>query len=154
MQIRNLWIVPIRVFSLICFAQMAQAQTCYAPERPFVPTDPQDLLEFRDLISNDFETYIANIQGYFRCLDEERSRAFEEGPRGEPGLRKVPANYQRLEAGAARSCRSTDLLHAAVRPVRAAIRRKREIYVWANSQIADEDETAFAVLVPVACVAR
>jgi len=77
-QIRNLWIVPIPVFSLICFAQTAQAQTCYAPERPFVPTDPRDLREYRDLIGKDFETYIANIQGYFRCLDEERSRAFEE----------------------------------------------------------------------------
>ena len=89
MQIRNLWIVPIPVFSLICFAQMAQAQTCYAPPRPFVPTDLQDVLEYRDLIGRDFETYIADIQSYFHCLEEERARAFEEA-------REVSQEYGRF----------------------------------------------------------
>ena len=35
-------------------------------------------LEYADLIRQDFETYLAQVQGYFRCLDAERSRAFGE----------------------------------------------------------------------------
>lgn len=89
MQTRNLRFVATPVLSLICFAQMAAAQTCYAPERPFVPTDPQDVQEYRDLIGRDFETYIADIQSYFRCLEEERARAFEEA-------REVSEEYGRF----------------------------------------------------------
>ena len=33
---------------------------------------------YADLIRGDFETYIAEVQEYFRCLDEERARAFVE----------------------------------------------------------------------------
>ncbi len=68
----------ISVFLLICLSGTAAAQTCYAPQRPFVPTDPDDVQEYRDLIGRDFETYIADIQSYFRCLEVERARAFEE----------------------------------------------------------------------------
>ena len=89
MRTRYLWIGLTSVVSLSCFAQMAFAQTCYAPERPFVPTDPQDVQEYRDLIGRDFETYIADIQSYFRCLEEERVRAFEEA-------REVSEDYGRF----------------------------------------------------------
>ncbi len=68
----------VSVFLLIVFPAGAVAKTCYAPPRPFVPTDPDDVQEYRDLIGRDFETYIADIQAYFRCLEEERVRAFEE----------------------------------------------------------------------------
>lgn len=71
-------LLDLRLLLLIAVAGTGQAQTCYAPERPFVPTDPHDVQEYRDLIGRDFETYIADIQSYFRCLDEERVRAFEE----------------------------------------------------------------------------
>ncbi|WP_370692987.1 hypothetical protein [Pseudotabrizicola sp.] len=33
---------------------------------------------YADLIRWDFEIYIADVQNYFRCLDEERARAFVE----------------------------------------------------------------------------
>ena len=65
------------------------AQTCYAPPRSFVPTDPQDVQEYRDLIGRDFETYVADIQAYFRCLEDERGRAFEEA-------REVSEEYGRF----------------------------------------------------------
>ena len=52
--------------------------TCLAPPRPFVPSDPAQAREFADIIQKDFETYIAKIQRYFLCLDEERARAFTE----------------------------------------------------------------------------
>lgn len=89
MQTRNSWFVAVPVLSLMCFAQMASAQTCYAPQRPFVPTDLQDLQQYRDLIGRDFETYIADIQSYFRCLETERARAFEEA-------REVSEEYGRF----------------------------------------------------------
>ena len=68
----------VTVFLLLVSPKAVIAQSCYAPERPFVPSDPQDVREFRDLIGRDFETYIADIQSYFRCLEKERVRAFEE----------------------------------------------------------------------------
>jgi len=54
------------------------AETCLAPSRPFVPSNPQEAQEFGDLIRRDFEFYIQDIQTYFRCLDDERARAFQE----------------------------------------------------------------------------
>lgn len=66
--------------------EVAMAQTCYAPERPFVPSDPQDIRAYADLIRSDFELYIEDIQAYFRCLEQERTRAFEEA-------RAVSADY-------------------------------------------------------------
>jgi hypothetical protein len=54
------------------------AGSCLAPPRPFVPSDSQAARDYADLIRGDFETYILDIQSYFRCLDGERARAFEE----------------------------------------------------------------------------
>ena len=68
---------------------IANAQTCFAPERPFVPTDAEDVREFGHLIRTDFELYIKDIQAYFRCLDEERARALEEA-------REVSEDYGRF----------------------------------------------------------
>lgn len=59
-------------------ASAATANTCLAPQRPYVPSDPADAREYRDLIVQDFETYLSEITGYFRCLEEERARAFAE----------------------------------------------------------------------------
>lgn len=56
----------------------AKAETCFAPPRPFVPADPQAARDYGDIIRNDFELYIRDVQSYFRCLDDERARAFEE----------------------------------------------------------------------------
>ena len=68
---------------------IANAQICFAPERPFVPTDAEDVREFGHLIRTDFGLYIEDIQAYFRCLDEERARAFEEA-------REVSEDYGRF----------------------------------------------------------
>lgn len=56
----------------------AQAETCLAPARPFVPNDPEAAREYADLIRKDFEDYISDVQDYFRCMEGERSRAFTE----------------------------------------------------------------------------
>lgn len=80
--------VPGIVF-LIFLAGGASAETCLAPSRPFVPSDPQAAQEHADLIRNDFEAYIKDIQRYFRCLDNERARAFQEA-------REVSEEYGRF----------------------------------------------------------
>ena len=51
---------------------------CVPPERPFLPASTEDIQAYADLIRQDFETYIADVQDYFRCIDEERARAFVE----------------------------------------------------------------------------
>ena len=77
------------VFLCLWLPGIANAQTCFAPERPFVPTDAEDIREYGDLIRSDFELYIEDIQAYFRCLEEERARAFEEA-------REVSEEYGRF----------------------------------------------------------
>ena len=67
----------------------ASAETCVAPSRPFVPNDPQAAQEYEEIIRRDFEAYIQDIQSYFRCLDEERARAFQEA-------REVSEEYGRF----------------------------------------------------------
>ena len=74
---------------LIFLAGDASAQTCFAPPRPFVPSDPLAAQEYADLIRSDFEVYIQDIQSYFRCLDDERARAFQEA-------REVSVEYGRF----------------------------------------------------------
>ena len=74
---------------LIFLAEDASAQTCFAPPRPFVPSDPLAAQEYADLIRKDFEVYIQEIQSYFRCLDEERARALQEA-------REVSEEYGRF----------------------------------------------------------
>ena len=77
------------IVSLMFLADSALAETCFAPSRPFVPNDPQAAQEYADLIRNDFEAYIQDIQSYFRCLDDERARAFQEA-------REVSEEYGRF----------------------------------------------------------
>ena len=54
------------------------AHACIPPERPFLPASREDKRAYADLIREDFEAYIADVQDYFRCLDDERARAFVE----------------------------------------------------------------------------
>lgn len=56
----------------------AAGQGCLAPIRPFVPNEIQDVRRYADLLRKDFETYLTEVQEYFRCLDAERARAFAE----------------------------------------------------------------------------
>ncbi len=75
------------ILSTVCSTGFAG--TCLAPTRPFLPNDSKSVLEFADLIRRDFDLYIAGIEAYFRCLDAERTRAFEEA-------RQVSEDYARF----------------------------------------------------------
>jgi hypothetical protein len=63
---------------LVCVPGPVLAESCFAPSRPFLPSDSQAARDYADIIRSDFEDYIQDIQSYFRCLDGERARAFEE----------------------------------------------------------------------------
>ena len=51
--------------------------------------DPKVATEFMEILRHDFELYFRDIQDYFRCLDEERARAFDEA-------REVSEEYGRF----------------------------------------------------------
>jgi len=77
------------ILVLMCLTDNAVAASCLPPSRPFVPSDPQAVRDYADIIRSDIELYIRDIQSYFRCLDEERARAFEEA-------REVSQDYGRF----------------------------------------------------------
>ena len=74
---------------LLLVPAASHAESCLAPVRPFVPSDSQAARNYADIIRRDFEVYITDIQDYFRCLEEERARAFEEA-------REVSQDYGRF----------------------------------------------------------
>ena len=65
------------------------AAACISPARPFLPQSQEDMRTYADLIRGDFEAYIVDVQEYFRCIDEERARAFIEA-------REVSEEYGRF----------------------------------------------------------
>jgi len=56
----------------------ASAQSCQPPVAPFLPTDPDDIRAYADLLRRDFETYFAEAQAFFRCTEQERRAVFDE----------------------------------------------------------------------------
>ena len=81
----NIPLVLLITFSVA----VGPAHACTPPERPFLPTSREDMRAYADLIRGDFEAYIADVQDYFRCLDDERARAFVEA-------REVSEEYGRF----------------------------------------------------------
>lgn len=79
----------LRACTFILAIQAQSAEACLAPERPYLPEEPEVVREYADLLRADFETYIGNIQQYFHCLEAERQRAFLEA-------QEVTRDYGRL----------------------------------------------------------
>ena len=80
--------IPLMLLITMLVA-VSPAHACIPPERPFLPTSREDMRAYADLIRADFEAYIADVQDYFRCLDDERTRAFIEA-------REVSEDYGRF----------------------------------------------------------
>jgi hypothetical protein len=80
--------IPLALLIAVIVA-VGPAHACTPPERPFLPTSREDMRAYADLIRGDFEAYIAAVQDYFRCLDDERMRAFIEA-------REVSEDYGRF----------------------------------------------------------
>lgn len=62
---------------------------------------------YADLIRSDFESYIADVQDYFRCLDTERARAFTEA-------REVSDDYGRLLNSVEYRCAAISLMPSSI----------------------------------------
>ncbi|WP_238719977.1 hypothetical protein [Nitratireductor alexandrii] len=77
------------ILLLVLSTGNATAESCLAPVRPYVPSDARAARDYADLIRRDFDLYIRDIQSYFRCLEAERARAFEEA-------REVSEEYGRF----------------------------------------------------------
>ena len=88
-KMKLLHLVPQIILLSAVVGSSVSSANCLAPQRPFVPSDPQAARGYADLIRNDFETYIQDIQSYFRCFDDERARAFQEA-------REVSEEYGRF----------------------------------------------------------
>lgn len=70
----------LRLITLLCamVPVPGYAGPCLAPARPFLPSDARAVQDYANILRRDFDAYITEIQAYFRCLDAERARAFEE----------------------------------------------------------------------------
>lgn len=78
LSMKMLHVIPQVILLSVAAVSSASSATCLAPPQPFVPNDPAAVATYADMIRQDFENYIHDIQRHFRCLDEERARAFEE----------------------------------------------------------------------------
>jgi len=68
---------------MLCAGTSApQAQSdagfCLPLTPPLLPSDARLMREFADLLRDEFEHYLSEVTGYFRCLDDERARAWRE----------------------------------------------------------------------------
>ena len=67
---------------LCAVASPPQAQShagfCLPLTPPALPSDIRLMQEFAELLRDVFEQYLAEVTGYFRCLDDERARAWRE----------------------------------------------------------------------------
>lgn len=72
------WFWP-QLWTLLIFTVVGSgARACLAPTRPFVPSDPSATREYAEIIREEFEDYFTSAHKYFRCLDAERARVFDE----------------------------------------------------------------------------
>jgi len=87
---RSVW--GRRAVAGLLLGAWSSADACVPPQRPYVPEERDAVRSYASILKGDFEGYFAEIQRYFRCVDEERARAFEEA-------REVSQDYGRfLEA--------------------------------------------------------
>jgi hypothetical protein len=56
----------------------SDAGFCLPLTPPALPSDIRLMQEFAELLRDEFEQYLAEVTGYFRCFDDERARAWRE----------------------------------------------------------------------------
>jgi len=54
-----------------------------------MPTNADDVRAYADLLKRDAEAYFADVENYFRCLDQQRREVFEQA-------RVVNGDYARV----------------------------------------------------------
>lgn len=74
---------------VLSWGSAAIAGICLPPAPPWMPTDPDDVRAYGDLLRRDAETYFTDVERYFRCQDLERREVFEQ-------VRVASEDYARL----------------------------------------------------------
>lgn len=72
--LKQTWAVMI----VLSWSSAAIAGSCLPPAPPWMPTDPDDVRAYADLLKRDVEIYFGDVEQYFRCLDHERREIFEQ----------------------------------------------------------------------------
>ena len=77
------------VLVVLSWGSAAIAGSCLPPAPPWMPTDADDVQAYADLLRHDAEAYFADVENYFRCLDQQRREVFEQA-------RVVSGDYARV----------------------------------------------------------
>mgnify|MGYP001826899302 CR=1 FL=1 len=83
--LKQTWVVMI----VLSWSSAAIAGSCLPPAPPWMPTDADDVQAYADLLKRDAEAYFADVENYFRCLDQQRREVFEQA-------RVVSGDYARV----------------------------------------------------------
>ena len=75
--------------AVLSWGSAAIAGSCLPPAPPWMPTDADDVQAYADLLKRDAEAYFADVENYFRCLDQQRREVFEQA-------RVVSGDYARV----------------------------------------------------------
>ena len=73
--------------AVLSWGSASIAGSCLPPVPPWMPTDPDDVRAYADLLRRDAEAYFDDAEQYFRCQDQERRDVFEQA-------REVSKNYE------------------------------------------------------------
>ncbi|MEY8833623.1 hypothetical protein AB9K29_10800 [Phaeobacter italicus] len=74
---------------VLSWGSAAIAGSCLPPAPPWMPTDADDVQAYAYLLKRDAEAYFADVENYFRCLDQQRREVFEQA-------RVVSGDYARV----------------------------------------------------------
>lgn len=83
--LKQTWAVMV----VLSWGSAAISGTCLPPAPPWMPTDADDVQAYADLLKRDAEAYFADVENYFRCLDQQRREVFEQA-------RVVSGDYARV----------------------------------------------------------
>ncbi len=71
-------IIRLAIVALALSAPCAVAQGCLPPEPPYAYAPPTDDPELREIVRDQYQTYIEDSEGYLNCLQSEIGRAQAE----------------------------------------------------------------------------
>ena len=71
-------LIPLSFMVNITLMVGSVSASCIPPAPPLVPESDRGLIEYADLISQDFEQYFADTTKYTICLDQERANFMAE----------------------------------------------------------------------------
>ncbi|OWJ77430.1 hypothetical protein [Haematobacter genomosp. 1] len=68
----------LAIIAVVMSAPCAVAQGCLPPEPPYAYEPPTDDPELREIVRDQYQTYIEESEGYMNCLQSEIGRAQAE----------------------------------------------------------------------------